>query len=265
MISNCREHQESIPRSFMGDLTAQEQQALDSHLAACLLCREEHGRYAETLRLLQSAGDEPVPRHFFVYPKEGAANPWQLFCQLMPRWQAATAGIAGLFVLLGIAAFSGLQIRSDHGAWAVSFGRGSAPAAIEVSALKADILRAADERNRAAAIGWIQGLRSEMADSRMDLTQQQQYQLITGLSGMEARINNRITATADDLKAGTQKSTVEVYQALSQQREQDVNGINTRVDKVIENNEIRARQIDAILDTLLQIANLNLKQPGDQK
>lgn len=265
MTSECSKHQERIPRSCVGDLTAEEQQALNSHLAACPPCREEHDRYAETLRLLLSAGDEPIPRHFFVYPNEHVSNPWQLFRQLVPRWQAVTAGIAGLFVFLGIATVSGLQIRSDHGAWAMTFGRGSAPAGIDVAALRADILRTADENNRAAAIGWIQDLRSEMANSRSDLTQQQQYQLTTALTGLENRVNNRVTATADELRAGSQKSFVDLYQVVSSQREQDLNDVNTRLDKVVENNESRARQTDAILDTLLQIANLNLKQPGDQK
>ncbi len=265
MTSQCSENQQRIPRSFVGDLTADEQRSLDLHLAACLPCSKEHQRYEETLSLLHSAGDEPIPRHFFVYPKERVANPWQLFRQMMPRWQAAAAGVAGLLLLLGVATVSGLQVRSDPGAWTVSFGRGGAPASIDVAALKADILRATDENNRAAAMGWIQNLRSEITNSRRDLTQQQQYQLAAALTNLETRLNNRIIATADDLRTGAQKSNLELYQAVSVQHEQDMNGVTARLDKVVENNETRARQTDDILDTLLQIANLNLKQPGDQK
>jgi hypothetical protein len=265
MTSQCSENLKQIPRSFVGDLTSEEQQDLDRHLAACSPCRDEHARYGETLQMLQCVGDEPVPRHFFVYPNERVANPWQLFRQLMPRWQAAAAAVAGLFLILGVTTLYGIQVRSDNGTWIVSFGRVSAKADIDVAALKADILKAADERNREAALGWIQDLRSEINNSRMDLTQQQQVQLVGALTGLESRINNRISATADELKAGAQKNSLDMYQAVSLQRDQDMGRINTRFDTVVENFDAKARQTDTILDTLLQIANLNLKQPGDQK
>jgi len=265
MTSECKAVQQLIQRSFVGDLSPEEQRGLDCHLATCQLCRREHEQYAETLCLLQSAGDEPVPRHFFVYPKERTANPWQLFRQMMPRWQIVTACVATLFVVLNMAAIAGLQVRGDRGAWAVSFGRSAAGANIDVNALKADILRAAEEKNRDLLLTNIQILRSEIAGTRADLTQQQQIQLLSALERVETRVNNRINLTAEDLKAGSQRSALDLYQAVSLQREQDVNATNARLDKVVENFESKARQTDAILETLLQIANLNLKQPGDQK
>jgi hypothetical protein len=265
MTSECSEHQERIPRSFVGDLTAAEQQALDLHLAACSPCRGEHERYAETLHLLQSAGDEPVPRHFFVYPQERAANPWQLFLQMMPIWQAATAAAAALVLLLGIATASGLQIRSNPGSWSISFGGSITSPAIDLAALKAEILRTAEEKNREADLAWVQDLRSQIAQSCADLTQQQQAQLVAALTTLQSRLNSRIALAADDIRAGTQKSVVDVYQAVSLQRQEDLNGLNARLDKIVEDNEIKARQTDAILETLLQIANLNIKQTGDQK
>jgi hypothetical protein len=265
MTSECRAVQALIQRSFVGDLNPEEQRGLDCHLASCQLCRQEQEQYAETLSLLQSAGDEPVPRHFFVYPTERPANPWHLFRQMMPRWQAATAGVATLFVLLSVVGITGFQVRADRGAWAVSFGRSVAGSEIDINALKADILRAAEERNRGFLISNIQNLRSEIARTQSDLTHQQQGLLLASLDRMETRVNNRISLTAEDLKAGNQKSALDVYQAVSLQHEQDVNATNARLDKVVDTFESRSRQTDSILETLLQIANLNLKQPGDQK
>jgi hypothetical protein len=265
MTSECKAVQQLIQRSFVGDLSPEEQRGLDCHLAACQLCRREQEQYAAALCLLQSAGDEPVPRHFFVYPKERTANPWQLFRQMTPRWQIVTACVATLFVVLSMTAVAGLQVRGDRDAWTVSFGRSAAGADIDVNVLKADILRAAGEKNRDLLLTNIQILRSEIAGTRADLTQQQQIQLLSTLERVETRVNNRINLTAEDLKAGSQRSALDLYQAVSLQREQDVNATNARLDKVVENFESRTRQTDAILETLLQIANLNLKQPGDQK
>jgi hypothetical protein len=265
MTSECKAFQHLIQRSFVGDLSQEEQRDLDCHLSVCQLCRREHEQYAETLCLLQSAGDEPVPRHFFVYPKEQTASPWQLFRQMMPRWQIATACVAALFVLLSMATVSGFQVRADRGAWTVSFGRNAAGTNLDINALKADILRAAEDKNRDLLLTNIQSLRSEITGTRADLSQQQQILLLSTLGGLETRVNNRINMTAEDLKAGSQKSALELYQAVSLRREQDVNAVNARLDKVVENFDSKARQTDSILETLLQIANLNLKQPGEQK
>jgi hypothetical protein len=262
MTSECKEHQDRIPRSFVGDLSPQEQLLLDHHLAACAPCRGEKERYAETLRLLQSAGDEPVPRHFFVYPEERRATLWQLFRQLTPRWQAAAFATGALLAVLGIATIAGMQIRSDHGTWAVSFGT-SAQRGVDPAALKADILRTAEERNREATMVWIRELRSEIG-ARTNLTQQQQVEMLAALATVENRLNNRIAATAEDIRGGVTRSNAGLYQVLTVQREQDLNRINSRVDRVVEANETKSRQTDEILETLLQIVS-NLRQPGEQK
>ena len=51
---------------------------------------------------MKAVDNEPVPRHFFVYPEERNLNPWALFRLLKPRWQAITAAVAGLFILASI-------------------------------------------------------------------------------------------------------------------------------------------------------------------
>jgi len=265
MTSECNINQLLIPRSFVGDLSPEEQRALESHLASCPSCREEYAHYSGTVGMLHSTVDEPVPHHFFVYPKEKTTGPWELFRQMMPRWQVAMACAVGLLVFITIAALSGLQIRGDHNSWAVTFGHSPAASALDAEALKAEILRVAEERNRELAVAYFRELRSELAGSQTALTQQQQVQLISALNILESRLNQRVDASAEDLKAGSRKSSLDLYQALALQRERDMNAVNTRIDKVIDNEEVKTRQTDTILETLLQVANLNLKQPGEQK
>ena len=265
MTSECSKYEQHIPRSFVGDLSPEDQQALDLHLAACTGCRAEQERYAEILRILESADDVPVPRHFFVYPEERVANPWRLFRQLMPRWQAAAVVFAALVVLLGVFSISGITVQADRGTWTLSFGRADIARSLDVAALKAEILQLAEERNREATLGWIQNLRSELAGSRNELTQQQQVQLVAALSTLESRLDSRIAATADDIRSSTQKSQADLYQTVSLQRSQDLNALNTRMDNAAENAESRARQTDAILEMLLQVAEQRIRQTGEQK
>jgi predicted anti-sigma-YlaC factor YlaD len=265
MISECGRFEQLIPRSCAGDLTPEEQQALEQHLTACPMCRREQERYAATLNLLQSADDEPVPRHFFVYPEERLDNLWQLFRRLTLQWQVATAGVASLVLLLGVISFAGLQIRAGQGSWTISFGRGSAGAEIDVAAMKTDILQAADERSRAFTLTRIRDLRSEIADVQSGLTNEQQSRLVAALTTLESRLSNRISATADDFRTATQKASADLYQTISLQRSQDLTAINARFNSAAENDDQKARQTDAILDTLLQVAELSIKQPGGQK
>jgi len=265
MTSECSEIQQRIPRSFVGELTADEQQALNEHVAACPSCQKEHERYAETLRLLQSVEDEPVPRHFFVYPEERREKPWHLFRQMMPLWQAVTAGVVGMVVLLGVAAASGLQVRSDHGVWTMGFGIHDAQANMDLAAFKADILQTAQERFRNEELARIQALRSDITRSRDALTQQQQTQLVAALTTLESRLTDRIALTADDIKSGTQRSILDLYHNVSLQRGQDIATLNARLDKAEENSDARTRQTDAALETLFQVAELRIRQNGDQK
>ena len=266
MISDCSEQQQRIPRSFMGDLSAAEQQALESHMSVCPPCRHEHERYAETLNLLHSTGDEPVPRHFFVYPGEQTAKPWQLFRQMTLRWQAACVAFALLILTINIAAFTGFRVQSGQGAWTLSLGLGGSSAGgIDATALKSDLLKIMEERDRESATEWIRYLRSEIVNSRTELTSLQQAELMNALTGLESRLNGRLAETAEGIRSGTQNAAVDLYQTVSLERQQELNRMNARLDMIVENHEAKTRETDSILETLIQVANINLRQAGEQK
>jgi hypothetical protein len=265
MNSECSINQQRIPRSLLGDLPREEEEALISHLAACATCTIEHQRFAETVSILERVEDEPVPRHFFIHQPEQTVTLWHLFRHMKPRWQIATACAAAAMLLLSIAFALGLEIESGQGSWSISLGRAKAMQEIDIAALKAEILRETDQRNRELALNYVRALRAEIAGTRSDLTQQRQAELISSLNALDARINNRISSMAEDLRTSSQNSSLAVYQSVSMQREADINGLSKRIEKVVDDFEAEGSQTDAILETLLQIANLNFEQPGDQK
>ncbi len=272
MTTGCAEFRKWIPMSLAGDLTGDEQESLDLHLTSCPSCRLEHKRYSETLRMLMQAEDEPVPRHFFVYPKERILNPWQLFRQMMPRWQVLTAGFAGVLLMLALVSAASLQVKAEQGAWIVSFGgnhgsgydvnQGGIP---DITALKTEILKAAEAQNREAMREWVQSLQVDLSYMRADLTRQQQAYLDVALSNLESQFNERIILASDSVRDGAERSMLQIYQTVSMQHQDDVEDLNARLDDVILTGDTRARQTDAILETLLQIANMSFRQPGDQK
>jgi hypothetical protein len=255
MISECREQKQRIARSFLGDLSAAEKQALEDHLSKCPLCRSEQASYAETLNLLQSSIDDSIPRHFFINPQERESNPWQLFCRMKPGWQALMAVAAGLFVLIGISAVSSLQIRTSSSGWSLSFGADT----IDVAALKEDILKAAEQKNREAEIALIRQVRAEIARSGADLSQKQQEYVAAALTRWDKEFSGRMVQSEDRLRADAQRSAVILYQTVALQRAQDLNMINARFDTFEAVDVIKDRQNSDILSTLLQVAELKLK------
>jgi hypothetical protein len=272
MTSGCTECRHWIPRSMAGDISEPEQQSLDRHLTVCPSCRLEHDRYRETLRMLRQAEEEPVPRHFFVYPKEQPASPWHLFRQMMPRWQALTAVLAVAIFLLFVAGISGLQVRAEQGAWIVSFGaaQGLAPGtnrepAFDADAFKAEILKAADEQNRRSFREWYQSLEVDLSRLRGDITRQQQAVLDAALSNLESRFNDRIILASDALRDSSEQSILHLYQTVSRQHQEDMQSLDARLLNMAETSENKSRQTDAILDTLVQVANMSFRQPGDQR
>jgi anti-sigma factor RsiW len=239
MKPECSEYQAKIGRFLLGDLTQKEREAIEEHLASCPQCQSEQESYTRTLNLVQSVDNEPVPRHFFIQPEERALNLWELFRMLKPRWQAITAG---LFLLAGIGGVMG-------------FTRGS----IDATALKRDFLKAAEEQNRRTAESFLQEVRAEIAQSHTDLTQQQKAELTAALDRVDSRMAGRLKLAEGSARDEARKMAADVYQTISRQRVQDLNLINLRFDGIEASSTLETRQTDAILNTLLQVAELKLK------
>jgi hypothetical protein len=252
--SECNEYRGKIAAFFLGDLPEEEKHALEMHLAACVHCRSEQDRYARAMQQLSFLNEEDVPRHFFIHPEERSPNPWQLFLRMQRRWQVAVACAAASILLLGIGAISRLQMQSNSSGWAISFGRNN----MEASALKKEILDIAERKNREARMEWMQTVRSEMARSQADRLQQVQYQLTVALEHRDARIASVMAGSKEQIHKDTHELVLALYQIIEQQHQQDLKSINLRFDNTDANNALKVQQTNAILDTLLQTAEMQL-------
>jgi len=242
MKPECSEYQKNIAQYLLGDLTAEETQSLEDHLATCPHCRAEQASYVQTMQAMKAVDNEPVPHHFFVYPEESNLNPWTLFRLLKPHWQAITAAVAGLFILASIGGI-------------MSFTRSE----MDASALKRDILKAAEQKNQEARANWLQEVRAEIARSQTELSQQQKAELTTALTRLDSRLTGRLTATEGRMRDDTKQLAGTLYRTVAQDRARDLSLIDLRFDRIETRNAIATRQTDAILDTLLQATELRLK------
>ncbi len=248
MKADCTEFQKQIARLLLGDLTPEEQKSLEEHLSECSVCASEKERYAGTLNLLQSAEDEPVPRHFFIHPREMESNPWRLFLQLKRSWQAAAVVASVLLLLLGIAAISGLQVRVNADGLAVGFGSN-----VDIDALKADLMHTIIERDEASA-SRIEELREDIGGVLSDMVSQQRVMLTT-LVQQDAVLDQRISLTEDRLKAENRDLVLDVYDAVTKQRVQDLGMINFRLDSFETSYAAKELQTNQFLSALLQETN----------
>jgi hypothetical protein len=242
MNPECSEYQKMIARSLLEDLSAIKKQSLDKHLAECAHCRSEQESYTRTFQALQSAGNEPVPRHFFVHAEEQRFSLWEIFHLLKPRWQVMTVALAGLFFLVS----AGLVLSLTH-------------KDIDVAALRKDFLKAAEEQNSQARAAWLQEVQAEIVRSRTDLTQQQKAELAAAVNRLDSRWTGRLNAAESRVKNDTRDMAVNLYRTVAQDRAQDLKIINLRFDGIETNNAIETRQTDAMIGTLLQAAELRLK------
>jgi len=266
MTAECSSYRNLIPRAIMGDLSAEEQQSLNLHLAECAPCHHEHVQYAETLRQMRSVSDVPVPRHFFVYREDRAESPWQVFRRMSLAWQGAIATVILLFAAITASAAFRVNIRSENGAWILSFGKSvtgnitSAQALpVNMADIEARILKVVEERNRMEKLEWVRILRIELEQSNRSMTERQHKILQVALSDLEMHLGGQINATAKTLEDRSDRAFANFYQVISTEREQDLATFNTRLNRLAANDEVRGNQTDAILETILQVAELKLK------
>ncbi len=265
MNDGCNEYRDQISQSLMEGLSGDQQKALDKHLAECAPCAWEQRLYRDVLSQIRLARDVDVPRHFFVYPDEGRPNLWQVFRGLSLAWKGAVGAAALATLVLCVFIVANLEIRAEPGSYTVRLGKPSQPVplpqppAVNLEELKADLLRILEERSRNDKIEIVRTLRSELARSESTLTKRQRLLLGTALVDLESRVNSRVVDTATNLENGTQRSLAVMYRAFETQRTQDLSSINERLSRIAVSGEIKSNQTDAILETLLQVAEFRMK------
>jgi hypothetical protein len=254
MTPECKEQQEKIARSLIGDLTEAERRSLEDHLRTCAICRSEKESYAGTLDLLQSLQDEPVPRHFFIHPDEPESNPWRLYRRMKPRWQWITAAAAVLFLLVGMAAVSRFQFRSYAGGWTVDFGNDS-----RIAALEEQISKLSNERNRYATTAQLLEMRSGFESILADMSRQQQL-LLTALELQDSKQTGQLISAEARWRKDAGELLTALYQNVTGYRAQDLENIGSRFNSLEMTQAVQARQTNAILTALMQESGSGLNK-----
>lgn len=264
MTSGCGRFRDQIPRALLGDIGPEEQTALNGHVAECAPCRNEQDLYRNTLGHVRATADVPAPRHFFVYDEPVRKTPWWLFRQMPLAWQGSLAAAVLVLAVLSAAALTRLQVRAADGALTVAFGALPQPAPapappVDTAALEARLLKAVEQRSQLDSARLLSTLRDEIARSDRRITGQQRALLQAALSQVEARMAQNLTGAVAAVQARGAKSVADLYEAVSLQQQRDRNAIENRIDRLAVTGETKSNQTDAILQTLLEVAELRMK------
>jgi len=264
MTMQCEDHRKKIWETLLGDVSPAEQESLKTHLTECPSCSREQDVAVDTVQQLRSATDVPVPRHFFVYPGKARFSPWSLFQSLSLAWKAAV-----IMIVLAMGGLSGLamanfQGQAERGRFTISFGKAPEPKVVHtapsanVEALKTDLLRVLEERSHQEHQVWVQDMRKELARSSLALTRKQQKLVDTALAGLEAQVDHQLRTRELALQASWKQSMTDLYQTVQAQRKQDLVLTRNHLDRLAVQGQMRNHQTDAILETLLQVAEMRM-------
>lgn len=264
MSKQCRDFQELIPKALLGDIPPEDQRELDDHLSVCAPCARERDLFADTFQQLTTAGDHEIPRHFFVYPEE---NKSFLARTIQPHswaWMGALAAAVSVGLLAVLIAMN-VEVRAEHGVVTVRLGKpqilvqpATAPV-LDVDALKASLDRRIVERSKKDMSEILQTMRAELSRSEYSRGRRERALLQAALTDLEARFSSRILMATATLENNAQRSLANLYTLTEERRQQDLTFLTERLNRIAVTGEIKSNQTDAILDTLLQVAELRLK------
>lgn len=262
MSMSCDHSREQIGRALLDDLAREERQALEAHLAECPACSLEQELYAATVHQLRSTCDVAVPRHFFVHPKTVRFTPWHLFLQLSLSWRIATAATV-ILLLIGVGLLTAnIQFKAENGIYSFSFGKPpisrpvQATRGADAEALKRELLIAVEEKIQNERLQLIHLLQSELKASTTSASHEQRQFLQAALHDVETRLNGQLVSTGEALQARNERTMLSLYGAWQAQRQHDLAGINDSLGKMVARGEVKEQQTDAILNTLIQVAEL---------
>jgi hypothetical protein len=106
---------------------------------------------------------------------------------------------------------------------------------------------------------WKTAVRIEFSELGAALSDRQRDLLQAGFTRLENRFNDRLLTSQAALQGGTEKSLDNLYQLLRLERQQEVAAITDRIDLVAARSEAKTAQTDAVLSTLLDVAEQRVR------
>lgn len=250
MKITCDQAHEWIWKGLLDDLPAADRQVLERHLEGCPVCRAERNRCETTLGRLKEPLDEPVPRHFFVYPEGGrtAISPARRTLKAAAV-VIATFGLGAIFL-----AGSGFQMRSESGIYSFSFGK-PLPPLLNEAQLKQELLEEMTRLVEREDLRWAEALQEQLAETEKTIRKEQRQDLARHLNRLDQRWNARAARSAAQLQGQWNRSLQNLYESMELRRRADLSWVETELNRVMLSQQLARNETGVLLEALLQVAD----------
>ncbi len=256
MNANCKNYSEWIERSIFEEITDRQKADLETHLANCPDCASERELLLSTFSELRAFPEVASPRHFYI-AGPSRVGVWDMFQQMSLFWRMATASFLLGILLIGGAAAANLRVQSQDGQLTLAFGELHREPKIDPEQLKASLRREIElEMDQRQAL-LIQQVRQEIAALGDTFSTRQRQLMAVALNKLEDRMGERIDQQTLETRARFQDAAAQIYKTLSREQKRQVALLNDRLDLLNVRDQIQGDQTQALMATVLQIADLN--------
>ncbi len=200
-------------------------------------------KFRATIDALRAAGDEPLPRHFFV-SGETSALP-------LPRrlaWPLAALAASLIVVALAAALLLQPHVRAERGV--VMLALGDDPLERVLEPLEGRILQSARAAARRDDEAWLAQLREELRRADARAASEGSKELASALEEIETRLDESMARSAERWRSETDRAVVAMYGALDARRRSDMAYVRDRIEQMTLNDEARGRENSLILAAL---------------
>lgn len=264
MKCNCENFQQQIPQALLNDLSVQEKALWESHLAECPVCRHECELYTKTLAQLNADIDLPVRKHFFVNPP-APDSPWNAWSRLSLSWKSAVLAAAVLVLTLTGLISAKTKLEVNQGGFVLAFGQNIQGVEnaffarqTDIQNLRHELTVLLDQKSSSERLELIRIIKTELTQGNRSLSPAQQKWVLTSLGKVENRLNQQILTAGTLLQARNEQTVTRLTESLSRQRDKDLTLIDASFRSLAQRDALKNEQTDAILDTLIQVAELKM-------
>ncbi len=261
MNTDCEVSQQWIKQHLAGEIDDETRRRMEVHLESCPACVRERAALERTLLHLHQLEDESPPRHFFVY-EDGRreAGIGRLLNAAAWGWGPTAATAAAVVVFL-VLMFSRTSLEWEQGRLTLSFGTAPDPVASS-SQLSPESMDAVRNVIREESREWADQLQRQLNEALSRAANEDRKAAREFVIALGSRLEQHLQSQDDENRQFLQAALDQWGSVLARQRQEDLERIQQVLTQFAANDRFQAGRSDAILATLVRIADSRNSRGG---
>lgn len=262
MNIDCEVCQQWIKQHLAGELDDEPRLRMEVHLESCAGCVRERAALERTLLHLHELEDETPPRHFFVYKDHRrVAGIRRLLSPAAWGWGPTAAAGGAVVVVFLILIFGRTSLEWEQGRLTLSFG--TAPDRVASSSqLSPESMDAVRYVIREENHKWADQVQRQLNEALSRAANEDRKAARELVAALGSRLEQHLQLQDDENRQLLQAALEQWGSVLARQRQEDLQRIQQVLKQFAANDRFQAGQSDAILATLVRIADSRNSRGG---